>query len=183
MKTETATVFREIRSAIQRKFRPLSNKATDYVVTKLAEAKGFEIEHAASTLRRAQQHADEHAGKGSDQAESALSELLSLSPDQLAAWTERMNRFMAAEGALLTAQLEMERAAASLKQWVDAGRPTAEQERAATIAAAEAYWETEGKYEEELEERGEAKYFHAENDRRTRNGEAPMSPAQYLDKA
>lgn len=183
MKTETATVLREIRLAILRKFRPLSNKAADYVVTKLAEAKGFEVEHAASTARRAQQHADDHGGKGSDHAELALAELVALSPEQLAAWTERMNRFMAAEGAQLTAQLETERAAASLKQWVDAGRPTAEQERAATIAAAEAYWETEGKYEEELEERGEAKYFHAENDRRTRSGEAPMSPVQYLDEA
>lgn len=159
MKTETATVLREIRSAIQRKFYLLSNKAVDYVVTKLAEVKTFEIEHAASTARRAQQYADDHGGKGSDHAELALAELAALSPDQLAAWAKRVNLFMIAESALLTAQHEMACAAASLQGWVDAGRPTAEQEHAATIARAEAYWESEGKYEEELEERGEAPYF------------------------
>jgi hypothetical protein len=180
MKNETAISLYGIRSAIQRKFRPLSNKAADYVVSKLAEIKGFEIEHAATIARGAKQYAGVHDGKGSAQTERALSELLSLSPGQLAAWTERMNRFMAAEKALLTARHEMACAVLSLQSWVDAGRPNAEQEYATTIARADAYWESEGKYEEELEERCEVKYFHSENDRRARSGEAPIAPGQYL---
>ena len=44
------------------------------------------------------------------------------------------------------------------------------------------WWEREGKYECEMEERGESKYFHYENDRRAQFGRRPITARQYLGK-
>lgn len=67
-----------------------------------------------------------------------------------------------------------------LQAWLD--RPISEEQSAKECAAeADEWWEREGKYENELEERGHSKYFHYENERRAQFGERPLSAREYLD--
>jgi len=99
-----------------------------------------------------------------------LAEILkALTPEQLAAVWPKLKTSLAAQAALREAKAAFAAANSELK---DALHPA---EAAARQAAMEKegadWWEREGKFEAEIEERGESKYYYYERNRAEQHGE------------
>lgn len=152
-----------IRTSLRAQFR-LSCRATAYVECAY---------YGRPIAGKAQEHLSGNAGKVSDAAAEALAFLEAL-PVEESAQEEALNTdLMEAARAAVTWENEM----AALELCNPEAAAIAAEELS---TAADDWWQREGRFEEELEERGEVKYFYFENECRTRFHRRELSAREYL---
>lgn len=139
----------------------MSNRAAAFVTVALFRQHGLTPRN--STATRAAQHS------GNDKTVATLAKLSPMTLEQLADYVEnKLSPAVAASQAKAEAAMEEWRKQNPIPEWTQAD-----------TGAANEWWNREGKYEEEIEERGEAKYFHHEQEIAEREGRT-LSARQYV---
>jgi hypothetical protein len=139
----------------------LSGRAAAFVAGKLLVQHGIAEYKGPS---KAGEHEKEHGPQGSRAAQTALQELQRYSLPLLLEWLRHASECQKTRAAVVQAEYNAEHAALVMSLWLKYPE-SADQREARESAASEEWWQREGKYECELEERGGAKYYHHERDR------------------
>lgn len=152
----------------------LSCKAAGFVADNLL--KKYEPTHQLGSSAR--RHTSEHGEKGSDKAQAVLASLEKYTRELLQRGFKLLEEHNIAEQELFAAKIKLKDAKAKCAAFKRQPMTEAEEQAALESAGAE-WWEREGKYEAELEERGEYKYFIYEVNRVRETEGRELSAREY----
>lgn len=152
----------------------LSGRAAAYVTRATLARHGLPATQGRTT---AGEHCAEHGLDGSPKTQETLAKLAKYSAEQLNECVRLLCDYVAARDTRAVAQLREKDALAAIEKW-KANPQTAAERETAEIAARDEWWEREGRWECELEERGESKNYWHERDCAERNG-AELSARDY----
>lgn len=171
-----------------------SLRAASYITDVLFPASELKVEprgeavaedsdyYGIPVCRMAKEHLARNGGKPSEKVQHFLNRMRKFGTEKAAIYLVLFCRAASAKRAALDAKWEAEKTLNAVKQWLEGGEKTHAEYAKAEREAGEEWWEREGKYEDELEQRGESKYFYAENESRLQFGRRELTAREYLGK-